>query len=87
MGKRRFPCGELQGETSYGTKVVDYFWNQVGGKGTAVRIRTSKPNPDGFMTVRKIVGHELDWQRRLFIFVPPNLLGGSNLFTALGMAE
>ena len=40
-------------------------------------------NLDGFMTLRKIVGRELDRLRRRFIFVPPNLLGGSNLFTAL----
>ena len=41
------------------------------------------PNLDGFMTVHKIVGHELDWVRRRFIFVPPNPLGASNLFYRL----
>ena len=41
------------------------------------------PNLDGFTTVRKILGHELDWLRRRFTFVPPNLLGDSNLFTAM----
>ena len=35
------------------------------------------------MALHKIVGHELDWLRQRFIVVPPNLLGGSNLFTAL----
>ena len=42
-------------------------------------------NLDGFMTVHKIVGHELDWLRRRFIFVTPNLLAGSNLSTALAV--
>ena len=33
------------------------------------------------MMVHNIVGRELDWLRRRFVFLPPNLLGGPNLVT------
>ena len=51
--------------------------------GRARQFVFAPPNLDGFMTVRKIVGHELDWLRRRFILVPPSLLAVPNLFTAL----
>ena len=53
------------------------------GGGRARRFVFVPPNLDSFMTVHKVVGHELDWLRQRFIFVSPNLRGGSNLFTAL----
>ena len=31
------------------------------------------------MTIHTIVGHELDWLRRRFTFVPLNILGASNI--------
>ena len=37
--------------------------------------------------LRETVGHEPDWLRRRFVFGPPNLLGGSNLFTALPLGR
>ena len=52
------------------------IWRDMGSYGEAW----------GLMTVRRTVGHELDWLRRRFTSVPPNLLGGSNLFSALGSA-
>ena len=54
----------------------------AGWGGRALQFVLVPPNLDGFMTVHEIVGRELDWLRRWFILVAPNLLGGSNLFTA-----
>ena len=48
----------------------------------ARRFALVPPNLDAFMTVRKTVGHEPEWLRQRFVFVPANLLGGSNLFAA-----
>ena len=41
------------------------------------------PSLDSLTTTHKVAGREPDWLRWRFVFVPPNLLGGSSLFTAL----
>ena len=56
---------------------------EVPGGGRARRFVCVPANLDGFETVHNIVDREPDWLRRRSIFVPLNLLGGSNLFTPL----
>ena len=53
----------------------------VQGAGRARRFLFVPPNLDVFMTVHKTFGHEPDWLGQRSIFVPPNLLGSSNLST------
>ena len=50
-----------------GTLLETLLLHRAGGR--ARRFVFVPPNLDGFMTVRKIVGHEPDWLRRRFIFV------------------
>ena len=58
---------------------------RIQGRGRARRFGFVPPNLAGFMTAHKIkmVGHGQDRLWRRLAFVPPSLLGGSNLFTAL----